>query len=74
MRISSSPNSPDSPPCGLSAATPMRGVATPKARSVLCERDRASMRSGPTMSTARRRLTWDVTRKVEKPGITFASP
>ena len=50
MRISSSPNSPFSPQCGFSAATPIRGGSYPMARSVeSASRNAFSIRSGVIM-------------------------
>ena len=47
MSISSRPKRPPSPPCGLSAATAMRGVAKPAARIVASASvNAASMRAG----------------------------
>ncbi len=75
MRISSSPNSPLSPPCGLSAATAMRGRSMPVARSVASASSiAAAMRSGVIRLTASRSATCEVTRKVENSSITFISP
>lgn len=75
ISISSRPNGPFSPTCGLTAATlrlgrrPSMRVKVPSASSTA-----AVMREGVIISKASRSDTCEVTRKVENAGITFISP
>jgi uncharacterized protein YyaL (SSP411 family) len=62
ISVSSSPNSPPSPACGLTPDTAMRGATTPRRRSApSAERIACSTRSRVMSSSARRRLTCSVT-------------
>ncbi len=75
ISISSRPKSPFSPPCGLSAATAMRGRAKPAPRMVASASVSASsMRSGVIWSSAARSDTCEVTRDIHLLSSTFISP
>ncbi len=63
-RISSSPNSPCSPPCGLSAATASAPLVIPRSRRAPAQRTTpSSTRSFVTSSQARLSVTWRVRKK-----------